>query len=141
MGRFAARACKWVFAAAALLAVTGCGGTGDVTGKVTLDGAPLRGGIVTVYDSQQLNHSGLITSDGTYTVAGVPLGKADIAVETSPPAHFGANPRNPPRELWGPYTKIPLRYKDPTKSGFTLEIKRGKQEKDLPLQDEPEPAK
>jgi hypothetical protein len=138
MERFASWACKWALAAGALLAVTGCGGTGDVTGKVSLNGTPLAGGIVTVYDSQQQNKSGLIMSDGTYTVAGVPLGQATITIVTSPPTLSPINPRNPPRAMWGPYTKIPKKYNDKNASGFGLDVKKGKQELDLAMTGDPD---
>jgi hypothetical protein len=137
MGRFASRACKWTFAAAALLALTGCGNTGDITGKVTLDGAPLAGGVVTVYDSQQQNKSGSIMADGSFTVPGVPIGPATLTVETTPPQPPAINRKGPEKELWGKYTKIPLKYKDKNTSGFNKEIKRGKQEIDLALVGEP----
>lgn len=136
MGRF--HRGRATLAVAILFLVTGCGGTGDVTGKVTLDGQPLPGGLVTIYDSQEKNLSSMISADGSYTVAGVPLGKGDIIIQTVEPYGNPINPLDPPREWFGKYVKIPLRYKDRGKSGFTIDVKRGIQQLDLPLQSEPD---
>jgi hypothetical protein len=125
-------------AAGILFLVTGCGGTGDVSGKVTLDGTPLPGGLVTIYDSQGKNPSSMIAADGSYYLAGVPVGKADLVIETVPAYGNPLNPLDPPHEWWGKYVKIPLKYKERGKSGFNIDLKRGVQTMDLPLHDEPD---
>jgi hypothetical protein len=125
-------------AAGILFLITGCGGTGDVTGKVTLDGTALPGGLVTIYDSQEKNLSAMIMADGSYTVAGVPLGKADIVIQTVPAYGNAINPLDPPHEWFGKYVKIPLHYKERGKSGFSIDVRRGVQQMDLPLRDEPD---
>ena len=78
-----------------------------------------------------------IQRDGTYVLPAVPLGQAQVSVETSPPIKIGINPSDPPREMFGPYVKIPLHYADRAKSGFALEVKKGKQELNLELKGEP----
>jgi hypothetical protein len=122
-----------MIAAGAVLLFSGCGGTGYITGTVSLDGTPLPGGLVTVYDSEQQNFSGMIQRDGTYTVANIPLGPAQVVVQTVPALPSVINPKNPPREPFGPYVPIPERYKDKNKSGFSFEIKKGRQDVDLAL--------
>ena len=70
-------------ASAAVLLVTGCGGSGEnlcvVTGKITLDDTSLAGATVmftTTGDGKGSNASGFTREDGTYTIQ-TPSGKAD----------------------------------------------------------------
>jgi hypothetical protein len=136
---FSTRVSRWLFTAGALLSLAGCGGTGQISGKVTLDGQPLPGGLVTVYDAEGVNNSGMIGKDGSYSVANIPLGKVEICIATAPPSP-GINPNNPPRAQWGEYKKIPDKYKEKGKSGFSLDVKKGAQTLDLPLvDDQPKP--
>jgi hypothetical protein len=74
---------------AALLPLPGCGGSSSdegvtVTGRVTLDGAPLPGGQVVFEIANPAGQRvGGIAEDGTYEVKGVPEGKVRVAVRTS----------------------------------------------------------
>lgn len=69
---------------AACLAVIGCGaGKGDVTGKVTFKGEPLKGGYVSfVSESGGPSFTGTINDDGTYLVPNVQAGKYKVCVDT-----------------------------------------------------------
>jgi hypothetical protein len=127
-------ALRWLITASALLSLAGCGGTGEVAGKVTYKGAALRGGLVTIYDSQDGHKEGLIHRDGTFTVANIAPGPAIVCVETAPPRSPSINPNGPKVEVFGPYDAIPLHYKDKDKSGLTLDVKKGKQELELTLE-------
>jgi hypothetical protein len=140
------RLAQWLFAAGTVLSVAGCGGTGAISGKVTLGGKPLPGGLITVYDSATPDEPGavrqscVIGTDGTYTVGNIPTGPAVVVIETVPALPDIMNPRNKPHEMFGPYVAIPLHYKDRAKSGFTIDIKKGSQSLDLPLEEEPKEA-
>jgi hypothetical protein len=130
--------------ALALLAA-GCGpSVGAISGKVTYNGETLGSGTVQFNGPNATAMSG-IAADGTYTIAKMPVGTVQIAVETtSPPPGTpqegsgkitggsmsvqGAPP--PP----GKYVPIPDKYKDPRTSGLTYEVKSGKQQHDLVLQ-------
>jgi hypothetical protein len=117
--------------AAALLALAGCiGGKGEVSGTVTFDGKPLPGGMVTFIPANGKPESCRIGEDGSYRVANVPTGRAQIKVVTQPPVEFG---KGEPFLPLGKYVQIPKRYSDPESSGFTCDVKRGKQEHNLKL--------
>jgi hypothetical protein len=120
-------------AASALLLVIGCGGNGTVTGKVTLNGQPVPGGLVSVIpdgpDTEQFSapSKGKIERDGTYTVVNVPKGKAKITVITAKTFGSISHP-DAIKDPFGPYMPIPDIYKDPAKTPLALEVARGKQE-------------
>jgi hypothetical protein len=70
-------------AVGASLGLAGCGSSsGIVTGKVTYNNRPLKGGNVTFVGANG-SASARINEDGTYTIDKVPTGEAKIAVETS----------------------------------------------------------
>jgi hypothetical protein len=68
---------------AVVLALSGCGGTTSVSGKVTHDGKPVVWGGVTLVDSTGTYHQGDIKPNGTYQIDNVPTGPVKIGV-TSP---------------------------------------------------------
>jgi hypothetical protein len=75
----------------ASLAIVGCGGgVGNVSGTVTYEGKPLKGGSVTLMkEGGATVFSGTIAEDGKYTVNGVQGGTYKVCVDTSylkPPA-------------------------------------------------------
>jgi hypothetical protein len=118
--------------AVALLALAGCfGGKGEVSGIVTFDGKPLPGGMVTFIPANGKPESSRIGEDGAYRVTNVPAGRVQIKVVTQPPVEFGTGE---PFLPLGKYVAIPERYSDPERSGFTWEVKRGKQEYNLTLE-------
>jgi hypothetical protein len=133
---------RWVLASGALVFLSGCGGTGTVTGKVTLDGEPLPGGIVLFHhvagpESESAPPpNGRISTDGTFVAANVPTGKTLVTIMTAPKMGSVAHP-DAGLEPWGPYVPIPAKYKDPDKSGFTIEVKLGKQELNLAMTGDP----
>jgi hypothetical protein len=67
-----------------MLFAVGCGRkTGTVTGTVTIDGEPLKGGNVTfARNDGQTTMSGTINEDGSYKVENVPVGTVKVCVET-----------------------------------------------------------
>jgi hypothetical protein len=125
------------------LAATGCGGTADVSGKVTYKGKPVVYGTVVVVGSDGIPKSGAIQPDGSYRVSGVPLGTAKVAV-TSPkppgsepaakkPRGRDADDDKPPPEQPPPappeviqnWVSLPEKFGDPNKSEVTVTVKSG----------------
>jgi hypothetical protein len=129
-----------------LLLTMGCSGRGDVTGKVNLDGKPLPAGVIVFRNGRKPVVSAEI-KDGDYTASGVPAGDVKVAVETNSIKDTaerlmaGVNPRekNPgPRaqqakEMMAKYRPIPERYADLEKSGLTLKVNTGSNQKNFDL--------
>jgi hypothetical protein len=67
-----------------LLAATGCGGYGTVSGKVTFNGQPVKGGYVTfVAESGGGSASGPIDpKDGSFSIEKVPTGTVKVGVQS-----------------------------------------------------------
>lgn len=114
----------YLIALSALLLI-GCGpGPSEklypVKGTVTIDGAPLPAGTVTLFrggDTAGPLISGSIGADGTYSLqtedkAGAPKGDYQVAVFAS----IAKDSTSPPEEL------APARYNDPTKSGLKITV-------------------
>jgi hypothetical protein len=131
MKRLNARACGMLCAATAVLFFAGCGGPGTVSGKVSLNGKMLPGGAVTVHDSEGQSRTGGIGRDGYYSVSNIAPGKAQISVLTlsERPSVMGDGGK----DSLGPYVPIPMKYMDPTQSGFALDVKSGRQAFDIQM--------
>jgi hypothetical protein len=123
-----------ICAAGVVLFCAGCGGPGTVSGKVTLDGTPLPGGLVSFHDSEGQTRSGGISLEGNYTVSNIAPGKTQVSVLTLGERRGIREPENGQRALnsLGPYVPIPAKYMDKERSGIGLEVKTGRQE--LPIQ-------
>ncbi|HKB04618.1 MAG TPA: carboxypeptidase-like regulatory domain-containing protein [Gemmataceae bacterium] len=147
------RAALRLAAAFGLLAlVTGCGSVTDVTGTVKYKGAPLPGGAITVVASNGTVHSANVQADGTFSLTGVPTGKAQIAIvggsaaSNKPPPSRGSEsaagakggkvsagrgPReaDPAADAAAPPAPtgpvLPAQYGDPSTSGLTVTITAG----------------
>jgi hypothetical protein len=122
------------------LAAVGCGGRGDVSGKVTYDGKTVVFGTVQFEGSDGMLRQGNIEPDGSYTVSGVATGEAKVAVSSrnpkSPdftPIQREGGPPPPPRpEILG-WFAIPEKYETTFTSGLTYTIKRGENKIDIDL--------
>jgi hypothetical protein len=134
----------------------GCGSsTGTVSGKVTYNGKPLKGGSVTFFVSgaKPDRVSAEIDRDGKYTAYNVPAGKAIVTVDTdrlnpknikgkrySPPPGVAA-PKGfnegkggvSPEEAAERFVEIPSKYSKEDESGLTCEVKGGAQPHDIDL--------
>jgi hypothetical protein len=119
-----------------LAALTGCGGDSSkatISGKVTYRGAPLTGGILTLYPASGTAYPVPLNADGTFKVSGAPVGTmgVGIATELDPAIPAGSLPSIPVKPV-----AIPPKYKDPKTSGLTWEIKGGRNApKDFDLTD------
>jgi hypothetical protein len=138
MKRFRRIAARPLIATAAVLFLAGCNNKGTVTGKVTLNGQPLPGGLVYVSSEAPETEAfaaapnGGIRKDGTYTVRNVPIGKARITVVTAKAFGSATHP-DAVKDPWGPYVPIPDMYMDGAKTPFKLEVKPGRQSFDIAM--------
>jgi hypothetical protein len=113
--------------AVAVIACCGCGGGQQViegrtivSGTVTLDGAPLKGGSITFTSREDsiLSKTVNIGSDGKYQTDRAPTGKSGISIETES-LQFGNA---------AAYVPIPARYTSPATSGLEVDLKPGENE-------------
>src|SRR5262245_12552308 len=77
--------CRPARAALLALAVLGCQHRGDLSGTVTYQAKPLVYGTVLVVASDGNTHQGPIGEDGSYSVHGVLVGPARVAVNSPDP--------------------------------------------------------
>lgn len=108
----------------------GCGGpnTGNVSGKVTVNGQPLPAGMLIITGENQKSITADI-KDGNYAVANVPLGKAMIAIRDSPAA---PDPMKVDvSKLARAPALVPKKYEKNETSGLTLIVVKG--ENDFPI--------
>jgi hypothetical protein len=124
-----------------LSASIGCGGKpSSVTGRVTLDGAPLPRGTVTFHPTE---HGGLaygtIDPDGAYELKtggqqGLTPGEYDVTVVATEPT-----PANLPAGATPPIGKriTPERYARPETTDLRAKVEPGANEIDLPLRSKP----
>lgn len=112
-----------VVAALITVCLVGCGPKAPVdenrttvTGTVTFNGAPLKAGNIS-FDSTKsgMSSSVSIGEDGRYGTNRVPIGPNVVTIETDS-LRYGSPHL---------YVKIPGKFADPSKSGFTIDVKAG----------------
>lgn len=114
----------------------GCGKggppTGGVQGRVTYEGSPVTEGVVSVYSPEMgIGADAKIGADGAYATS-EPLRTGKYTVAVLPP------PEPPPQDAvpkasTKAYPNIPLKYRDPKKSGLSVTIAEGKNQFDIPM--------
>jgi hypothetical protein len=122
------------------LAAVGCGGRGDVSGKVSYKGKPLVFGTVQFEASDKTIKQANIEADGSYSIPGVPVGEAKVAVSSDNPKSSafqplqreGMPPSKPLPEVVG-WFPIPTEYQDLSKPKLTYTVTRGKNMYDIDL--------
>ncbi len=149
MGRPAARSGVsrrgWPVLLVALVCI-GCGRpTGEISGTVMYRGKPLPSGTLTCLDvnNQALGSSAI--SQGSYSIARVPVGPVKIIV-TTPPVSLGNptqprapkktdkdSPRNRSPDPRVPAVVIPAQYGNPDQSGLTYTVQAGAQQHNIDL--------
>ena len=123
------------------LAALGCGGRGDVSGKVSYQGKLLVFGTVQIEASDKTIKQANIEQDGSYSIPGVPVGEAKVAVSSiNPqssdfqPLHRGENlPPPKPRPKLPGWFPIPTDYQDLSKPKLTYTVERGQNKYDIDL--------
>jgi hypothetical protein len=132
-GRF--KAVLWLLPLLACAA--GCGSP-KVAGKVTYNGEPLHGGIVSITAANGWVGTSQINEDGTYSIANVPPGSAKIAVDTyssDAAPKLARKVKRPPPKSEPKYVpvKIPAKYAKPETSNLTCEVTGGRQTHNIEL--------
>ncbi len=134
--------------ALAVQALAGCSRpTGSVSGKVTYQGKPVAGGIVTFLGADNKVASSPIGPDGSYTIDRVGVGEAKVSV--TPATSGSAIPKGmkmDPGKMGAPAGAappagsdpgkplvIPEKYRDAAKSGITYTVTAGAQQHDFDL--------
>jgi hypothetical protein len=137
------------FARAALLAAAcslaglaaGCGPrvapTGEVFGKVTVEGKPVTAGVVKFFpeDGGAAVETAL-GPDGSYRATGVPVGRNLVAIETLKFKNLTPPPPAIAKQLGGPrttYVPIPAKYEKYETSGLTFDVEKGAKEWNIEL--------
>lgn len=120
-----------VAAAALSLFVAGCGGGGGtVSGTVTLDGNPLKTGVVTFHPvAGGAAAIGAVTKDGSYEVAigtetAIPQGEYLVTVDGSEPTTSEPGP-GPPTPPAPPRRIIPDKYANKDTTDLRATVKAG----------------
>jgi hypothetical protein len=136
----------------AALVLTGCESSpGTLTGKVTYQGKPLKGGNILFYTKKR-PVSVPIQPDGTYKAENVPGGEAKVTVETEslkptgepPPPTYkpppgsadvtgGYNPAAAAARTGANYVAIPKKYSDKETTPLTVTVTGGPQTYDIKL--------
>jgi hypothetical protein len=125
------------------LIVAGCGGSGlgEVTGKVTLDGQPLAGAIVTFYPQEGRPSIGMTDSEGNYELGftasekGAVVGKHTVRITTGAGEdREDESGEDEDQEEGADFADptIPAKYN--SKSELTREVTSGSNEFDFDLQ-------
>jgi hypothetical protein len=118
--------------------ILGCGGRGDVSGKVFYHSKPLVFGTVLIQGSDGIPRQGNIEQDGSYYVSAVATGEAGVAVNSPNPKSITLTYKNPNKKP-EPYPdvkgwfSIPKQYEKPSTSGLIYTIKRGENNIDIEL--------
>ena len=132
---------KNFFPAVILVAMYGCGGTGEptgkVTGRITHEGTPLTEGTISFssQDGSSTVASSVISADGVYDLqfgdtSRIPVGEYTITVHPPAPPLDLSNPVPSPQKE---YPNFPLPYRSPATSPLHAVIAEGEQEMDFDL--------
>jgi hypothetical protein len=117
--------------------VAGCGEpTGTLSGTITIEGKPLNCGYVLFQASEGSVESTEIQPDGTYSIEGLPLGSANIAINVPAPPTPGPDgvSADPPEAFEVDPVQIPEKYGAVETSGLTLDVTKGAQTHDIALE-------
>jgi hypothetical protein len=135
----------------------GCGSNratpARLSGHVNYGGKPVTGGSIKFFPKDGGVYPAGIDVNGEYSIADLPAGQTAVSIETesakggSMQEYSKARGAQPPKnansavggnEPAAPatkYVKIPAKYANPTTSGLSVELTRGKQVKDFELSD------
>jgi hypothetical protein len=122
--------------AAILFSTSGCG-KNRVTGKVTLNGSPVKSGVVTFHGEGQRQNVANINADGEYMADNLPPGTYAVSVR-SLPTNVMMGPMRLPHGVQPPLPTpaaseyIPRKYES-SNSGLTFTVSSGAQQFDIAL--------
>jgi len=120
-----------VVAVLSVVLLTGCPGPsfGTVSGEVTLDGNPIKQGMIRFVptDGQSQPADGPIT-DGKYTVAKVPTGEKTVQITASRAKKSRKMYDTPDSPAVEEFEEIPLPARYNTRSELRLSVKAGEQQ-------------
>ena len=120
------------------LVAVGCAGRGDVSGKVSYKGKALVWGTVQLEAADKTFKQANIESDGSYSIPGVPVGEARVAVASENPQSSAfmplhAGPKFQPAKPITGWFPIPSDYQDINKAKMTYTVNRGPNTYDIDL--------
>ena len=125
-------------AAVLLAAAVGCGGpsASSLSGKVRLDGQPVRHALVVVIGPDGKQGVGTTDEAGVYVVMNPPRGKCQVTVAPSLPVQNPALAQGvkvpPPADGGAVSTPVPARYASPG-NGLDVEVSGDRQIYDITL--------
>jgi hypothetical protein len=126
-------------AVAACAALAGCSkGPPEITtlsGRVTIDGKPVKAGVVNVMSADDVVRTGgEIGPDGTYRIVGAPVGPVRLSVSTEEFRVVQPEPGSPPKPRPNPrYVATPGRYERFDTAGLATTVPRGEATYDIEL--------
>jgi hypothetical protein len=113
--------------------ITGCSCSGDraqvVRGTVSLDGAPLRCGVVQFHGPAGRLSTAVVQSDGTFTATDVSPGEVRVAVVED----IMAMPKGKGDKTGAKRAQVPAKYKDAQTSGLSYTLTRTTRNLDIVL--------
>ena len=125
-----------------LFGAFGCGGIGDVNGRITYKGKPVAIGSVLLLGKDKVPRQAALRNDGTFSFVGIPAGTFDVAVTSPDPRtlyapaseKFGSQQPTAPADVrvWIP---IPAKAGDPIQSGLKITVNRGPNAVELDIND------
>ncbi|MGA2032096.1 MAG: hypothetical protein ABSG68_07575 [Thermoguttaceae bacterium] len=140
-----ASAAGWLLLALLPAGVCGCGRAAAVSGKVSYQGRPVTYGSVIMVGADKKARSGVIQSDGSYSVEGVAAGPVSIAVLSRDPAKGRAARREskeaqpasqgaaPPVTAGNGWFPLPRKFENPETSGLGCTVAAGHFDHDVEL--------
>ena len=123
------------------IAAAGCQRTGSVAGKVSYQNKTVVYGTVLVVATDGNTHQGNIGEDGSYSVQGIRVGDARLAINSPDPTApivNKAEQKNPEEDkrragLKAKWFPLPRDLGDANKSGLTVQVKGGEDRHDIEL--------
>jgi hypothetical protein len=121
---------------AVLVILSGCSRTASVSGTVTLNDAPLKGGGVITFQPVNggVGTSGTIADDGTYTIPNAPVGECSVTLGSGSVKQYFNTPKDKPKiGIPRSLNNVPKKFADPGTSGLKFTVKSGQQTIDIRL--------
>jgi hypothetical protein len=120
-----------------VLGMCGCGGgnkekTGDVVGKVTLEGSPITTGSISFISKQGKTGAGELDANGDYKIRKIVVGKYNVVV-SPPPLPPPGMPGSVKKAGQAEFPGHPKKYRSDLTSGLEAEVKEGENKFDFDL--------